>query len=238
MDTPTLTDYELCPVFTLLQISDPYFPIGGYTQSYGLETYVQKGIVYDSGSAEQYLQSFMNHSFLYNELLAVKLAWEYADSNDLDNLVSLNRMQSAAKSAREIRTASIKMGKRFIKIIEMVLGEELPFNACVQAFINEGPGANYGVVFGLCSRLLNVPKKAALAAISYGTASSIINNCAKLVPISQRDGQKILFDSRPLFRALLIRVEELGLDDIGIGGTGFDIRSMQHERLYARLYIS
>ena len=31
--------------FLLLQINDSAFPIGSYTQSFGLETYVQKGLI-------------------------------------------------------------------------------------------------------------------------------------------------------------------------------------------------
>ena len=31
--------------FYLLQVNDALFPIGGYSHSYGLETYIQKGIV-------------------------------------------------------------------------------------------------------------------------------------------------------------------------------------------------
>ena len=33
--------------FFLLQVNDALFPIGGYSHSYGLETYIQKGIVHD-----------------------------------------------------------------------------------------------------------------------------------------------------------------------------------------------
>lgn len=238
MDTSTLTDCDMGPVFALWQISDPYFPIGSYTHSFGLETYVQKGLVRDAKSAERYLRSFLATSFLYNDLLAVKLAWEYTDRNDFDGLLSLNKNLSAAKAAREIRAASLKLGARFIKILAMVLGDRPLFQATVQSFQNEGPGANYSVVFGMSARLLHIEKKAALAAVSYSTASSIINNCAKLIPISQQEGQRILFATHSVLAALLAGVEALALEDIGIGGTGFDIRSMQHERLYSRLYIS
>ena len=37
--------------FFLLQVNDALFPIGGYSHSYGLETYIQKGIVHDEDSA-------------------------------------------------------------------------------------------------------------------------------------------------------------------------------------------
>ena len=30
--------------FLLLQVNDALFPIGGYSHSYGLETYIQKGL--------------------------------------------------------------------------------------------------------------------------------------------------------------------------------------------------
>ena len=33
--------------FFLLQVNDALFPIGGYSHSYGLETYIQKGLVHD-----------------------------------------------------------------------------------------------------------------------------------------------------------------------------------------------
>ncbi|MDU7968180.1 MAG: urease accessory protein UreF, partial [Paeniclostridium sordellii] len=34
-------------IFILLQINDALFPIGAYSHSYGLETYIQKNIVKD-----------------------------------------------------------------------------------------------------------------------------------------------------------------------------------------------
>ena len=33
--------------FYLLQVNDALFPIGGYSHSQGLETYIQRGIVHD-----------------------------------------------------------------------------------------------------------------------------------------------------------------------------------------------
>lgn len=46
---------ELSSALLLLQINDALFPIGSYTQSYGLETYVQRGIVHDPESTLSYL---------------------------------------------------------------------------------------------------------------------------------------------------------------------------------------
>ena len=40
--------------FLVLQMNDSLFPIGAYSHSYGLETYIQKGIVKDAETAEKF----------------------------------------------------------------------------------------------------------------------------------------------------------------------------------------
>lgn len=62
--------------FELLQLNDATFPIGSYIFSWGLETFVQQGIIHDSKSAEVFIGSELSGSFLYSDLLAVRLAWE------------------------------------------------------------------------------------------------------------------------------------------------------------------
>ena len=240
MDTPILipTEDNKIPFFYLLQLSDPLFPIGGFTQSYGLETYVQKGIVHDAETSEKYLKSYLLNSFLYNDLLAVKLSWEYTQEGDLDKILELEEVFSASKAPSELRTASQKLGKRFLKILEFGLSENKMFNELYERVKEGNIEVSYPVMYGFCTKLLQVGKKEALAAVTYGTASSIINNCAKLVPISQTDGQKILFNAHDIYRKLLEKVEELKEEHLGICCFGFDLRAMQHERLYTRLYIS
>ena len=56
--------------FLLLQINDSLFPIGGYSHSYGLETYIQKGLVQDAAGAEDYIRRRLRYNFLYTDLLA------------------------------------------------------------------------------------------------------------------------------------------------------------------------
>lgn len=240
MDTPILipTDNNKIPFFYLLQISDPLFPIGGFTQSYGLETYVQKGIVHDAETSRKYLESYLLNSFLYNDLLAVRLSWEYTQNGYLDKVMELEEILSASKAPSELRTANEKLGKRFLKVLEFALGENKIFNEIYESVNRGNMEVSYPIMFGLCTNLLQIGKKEALAAITYGVASSIINNCAKLVPISQSAGQKILFNTHGVFQKILAKVEELTEEHLGICCFGFDLRAMQHERLYTRLYIS
>ncbi|HEX9061546.1 MAG TPA: urease accessory UreF family protein, partial [Clostridia bacterium] len=181
---------------------------------------------------------YIINNFLYNDLLPVRLAWEYTENNDLDGLLRLDTLLSASKSAMEIRKAGVKLGARFSKILDTVLTGRRMYDLFIEAARAGKCGGNYSVMFGLAAKLFEIGKSEVLYAFTYSTASSIINNCAKLVPISQRDGQKILFSIHKVLKNAVLKVQTLDESDVGICCFGFDLRSMQHERLYTRLYIS
>ena len=87
--------------FMLLQVIDGFFPIGGYSHSYGLETYIQKGIVKDEDSAGEFIRKRLQYNFYYNDFFAVRLAWEYSEEENLGALeemvCSASRLESSGR---------------------------------------------------------------------------------------------------------------------------------------------
>ena len=55
--------------FLLLQINDTLFPIGSYTHSFGLESYVQLGKIKNKYDARDYLKAYLHTQMLYTDLL-------------------------------------------------------------------------------------------------------------------------------------------------------------------------
>ena len=104
--------------YYLLQVNDALFPIGGYSHSQGLETYIQKGLVHDEKSAEEYIRNRLRWSLAYTDLLAVRLAYEYAKQEELEKLEELEELLEASRIPAEQREAARKMGSRFAKTIE------------------------------------------------------------------------------------------------------------------------
>jgi urease accessory protein UreF len=66
----------------------------------------------------------------------------------------------------------------------------------------------------------------------------MVTNAVKLVPLGQLEGQKILFEVKRNIPSWVEKTMNLEEDKIGLSNVGFDLRSMQHERLYSRLYMS
>lgn len=60
----------------------------------------------------------------------------------------------------------------------------------------------------------------------------------KLIPLSQTDGARLTASFREDFSRLLDKAFAASREDLGLSFPGLDIRGMQHEVLYSRLYMS
>jgi len=129
------------------------------------------------------------------------------------------------------------LGLRLLKIFQ-----PLSDNQCIHQYADaiktQQVVGHYCIAFGLLANALQVSKQDSLTGFYYNAAVGFVTNCVKLIPLSQQSGQAILFSLHSLMNELAIEniqpVEEM----IGLCSTAFDIHSMQHERLYSRLYMS
>jgi urease accessory protein len=224
-------------LLSLLHLSDPALPIGGYSHSAGLETYVQAGIAKDALTAKEFVSEMLSKSIHYTDAAFVSLAYDASETNDLITILSLDEECTAVKLPKEMREASRKIGWRLIKNFQPLCNNNLLNEYARAVKAQEGSG-HYCIAFGLLANILNIAKKDALTGFYYNAAAGFITNSVKLIPLSQQHGQEILFSLHPLIEELAEKSLQPDRDLIGLCCSGFDIRSMQHERLYSRLYMS
>ena len=225
-------------IFILFQINDALFPIGAYSHSYGLETYIQKNLVRDVDSAYEYLKSNLMSNFLYSELLSIYLAYEYASRNNTKGIIKIDSILNNSKSSREVRIASQKLGSRFIKTL---LSTEINYkNNNFLDYVNKSKNnlPTHTVAYGVFCQSVGIERERAIEGFLYSYTSSTITNCVKSIPLSQTQGQQLLYKSHDIFEEVINKLDELTIDDLCLSTPGFDIRCMQHENLYSRLYMS
>ena len=225
--------------FYLLQINDALFPIGGYSHSQGLETYIQRGLVHDEDTAREYITNKIKWNFEYTELLAARLAYEAAEKKNLKGILRLEELLEASRIPMEQREAARKMGSRFAKTIEKL---ELPISesGIFRKYLDarKGKTVNHCCIYGIFCAEMQIPLEEALTHYLYAQTSAIVTNCVKTIPLSQTSGQKLLSGCYGEFEMILKDVMKKREEDLCLSAPGFDIRGIQHERLYSRLYMS
>jgi urease accessory protein len=224
-------------LFNLLHLSDPTLPIGGFSHSAGLETYVQLGIVKNAVTAKEFIVGMLSQNIKYSDASFMSLAFTATQNNDWDKLMALDEECTAIKLPREIREASQKMGMRLLKIFVDVYPHEFA-EKYLQAIQSKNLVGHYCIAFGMYACLLNIPLQDASTGFYYNAAVGMVTNCVKLVPLGQMDGQQLLFSLQPLIENLAKDSLQPDENMLGLCCAGFDIRCMQHEQLYSRLYMS
>ncbi|MBW4891838.1 urease accessory protein UreF [Mucilaginibacter sp. HMF5004] len=224
-------------LLSLLQLSDPTLPIGGFSHSAGLETYVQMGLVSNAATAKEFVTEMLSQNLRYTDAAFVSLAYDVAVANDIEALLALDAECNAVKLPKEMRQASQKLGTRLLKIFVDYCDSDIlnQFKNAVDTKITDG---HYCIAFGIIAAIQHIEKQEALTGFYYNAAMGMITNSVKLIPLGQQDGQKLLFSIKPLIEELTEASMHPDKDMIGLCCTGFDIRCMQHEDLYTRLYMS
>ncbi|MDO4300139.1 MAG: urease accessory protein UreF [Clostridia bacterium] len=221
--------------FLLLQINDALFPIGGYSHSYGLETYIQKDVFKDEKDIREYISNRLKYGIANTELLGSKLSYERADN--MSALAELDNILTASKMPKETRFASVKLGSRFIKTLEkcrLKLNKNYFDEYAALKYTNK----HHCIAYGVVCRAADIDIKQALSTYLYSQCSAMITNCVKTVPLSQSAGQKMLYDSFELMKNIIDDVLIMDEGELCSSAPAFDIRCMEHEKLYSRLYMS
>ncbi len=232
----------------LLHLVDPTLPIGGFNHSGGLETFVQQQAVHDAPSLNAYVREQLLQNWVHNDGAFMSLAYDAIQTDDWDGVRALEAQLGASKTAREMREAAQKLGVRLLKIFARFQAQppvdtssantDTPIRRLYAEYTQAKVKAYYPVVFAAIAVHEGVDKADALFALYYNMAVGAVTNGVKLIPLSQMAGQDIMFALRPVMQQAVADSVQPNPALLGACMLASDIRAMQHERLYTRLYMS
>ncbi len=78
-------------LLSLLQFSDGLFPVGGYAYSFGLESYVQAGVVKDPDGVDAFLRHYLEGTAGPCDASAMICALALGEANDVARCVALDQ---------------------------------------------------------------------------------------------------------------------------------------------------
>ena len=225
------------PWTSLLQFSDGLFPAGAYAHSFGLEWYVQAGIVSDAASLEALLRSYLEASVAPTDARTLLRVWTAATEEDMDRCLRLDAMVDALKPAEELRNASRQMGRQTLRTANTLLDHPLVRNFYGKVEECQTPG-HHPVAMGLVGAALAWEPKEMISAYLYSSSAALVNAALRLFPLGQLAGQRILWNLQPLFEHLSADLMENCEEELWSFTPALEIAAMRHSTLDARLFRS
>jgi urease accessory protein len=221
-------------LWSLLQISDQFFPTGAYAFSHALETYVARGIINDRTSCEEWLANLSYNTLGPCDMLFCRQAYRLSAAQRLPELVQLDRRLTAFKTPRELRLESLHTGQAFLRAA-LALSPAPVVTRFYQTVQQEMAPGNHAVAFGAVAPTLGATENDTLQAFLYNVTAGWVSAAVRLIPLGQSEGQHLLHRLSGTITEVIQTYQALSIDDAWSFTPALDIRSMQHERLYTRL---
>lgn len=220
----------------LLQWMDSAFPTGAFAHSGGLETYTQAEVIQTPDDLLQLISAKLQMA-ASTDFIIIHCAMAAYTENDTAAIEDLDDLCSVSKIASETRHASEKIGRRMLENVLNVRPDDVLRDYRAQITGREGRG-HHAVVHGLVCDSMGLEPHAALLAFAYALVANQTSAALKLMSIGQTQAQAVLGKAHPAMQSAVDAALSRTLDDFGSFSPGLDIRTMQHEHLFRRLFIS
>lgn len=240
-------------LLTLIHLSDSALPIGGFSHSWGLETWCQNGLLGNSQSVLQSVGQLLRLSIAPQDGRACALAHRLSGQDDGLGFSKLNAYLTASRWAKEPREASLHLGARFLKL------------CLASGIVSDLNGLNleeihHSAAFGWVCARVGISAADAVCAYLYTGCAAMVSACVRLIPLGQTEGQVVLAGLRVQVDALVddcLSVEEsserrlpacsenggsnlrpVELEDLMSFSPMHEQACVEHQTLYSRLFQS
>ena len=219
-----------------LRFVDSFFPSGGYAFSSGLEAAVQGGAVRNAEDLSRYVVELLTIGIGEREAVAVGLAHDAYASGSLEVAFNVDRELEAMKLGRESRAASRQMGRQIIRLAADQLARQPLIEDYLAAVEAEQTPGHLAVTVGLTLAAAGWSKEDTIAAFLYQAATGFVAAAMKLLPLGQREGQRLLEN----WIEVIERVSHNAAHQRVLRSWSpiQDIYAMRHSRLESRLFRS
>lgn len=221
----------------LLQIHDSAFPIGSYTQSYGMETYIQEDIIRTKEDLIAFCSTFLFQNLAYGDAILIQESHAAARNRDIDRLLQLEQLCGAIKLAKESRDASVNLGRQFIRTVAPLVEDPFFDEWKNRIQLNEAKG-HYAILYGIYCAVNELDIHHSVLSYLFASVNGLVQNAVRAVPFGQNTGvQAMHVLSEAVVEAAKL-VSTLKERDLCNNALGIELASMKHEYLFSRLFIS
>ena len=197
---------------------------------------MQGGAVRNAEDLSRYVVELLTIGIGERDAVAVGLAHDAYVSGSLEIAFNVDQELEAMKLGRESRAASRQMGRQIIRLAADQLTRQSLIEDYLAAVEAEQTPGHLAVTVGLTLAAAGWSKEDTIAAFLYHTATGFVAAAMKLLPLGQREGQRLLES----WLEVIERVSHKAAHQQVLQSWSpiQDIYAMRHSRLESRLFRS
>lgn len=225
-------------LLSLLRLSSPALPIGGFSYSQGLESAIELGWARDEASVRDWIFSLLEAGIGRFEAPLCLALFRAIAADDWDQAQSLSDQYLASRETAELRAETLQMGQSLLQLL--IALPDCPTDLVERALpLRQSPDAcPLPWAWGLAARAFALEPEDGLVAWLWAWAENQVMAAMKAVPLGQQAGQRLLCALEPTLAGVLAQAAERGPERWSNFSPGFAIASALHETQYSRLFRS
>ena len=197
---------------------------------------MQGGAVRNAEDLSRYVVELLTIGIGERDAVAVGLAHDAYVFGSLKIAFKADRELEAMKLGRESRAASRQMGRQIIRLAADQLTRQSLIEDYLAAVEAEQTPGHLAVTVGLTLAAAGWSKEDTIAAFLYQTATGFVAAAMKLLPLGQREGQRLLESWLEVIEPISHKAAHQQV--LQSWSPIQDIYAMRHSRLESRLFRS
>ena len=236
----TLTELNKSQLLDLLQITNANFPIGTFSHSFGVETYIRRGVAETPEELEKVILAYMYGVFVYADLLAIRLVYEALANNDLQKVFEIETLIANQGMAKESREGARRIGSQMVKIYLELYPDCKELQIYQQNIKQKLSYGNPAVAFALLANHIKLDLSDAIYTHLYSTITAMIQNSVRAIPLGQVVGQKLMFKVKHehFDHVYEIVMSANPIKEFCKNNPAYEVAQMEHESIHVRLFMS
>ncbi len=223
----------------IMQVTSANFPIGTFSHSFGLETFIRQNDCLSSIELKKIIKSYILNTLVYNDMLAIREVFLHLKNKQFSKIYEIDNLLNISTLSKESRDSFKKISSQMIKLyLEIYPDFNLLKN--YKKSIQEGKCCGHpAIIYAYLCWYLKINYVDCFYSYLFSTCSNLIQNCVRAIPLGQIEGQKLIFEVKKYFDKAFSLVEKSIFEkEFCKNFPHFEIKQMQHEKINVRLFMS
>ena len=217
----------------MLQISDSLFPIGSFTSSNGLEYLAVHGSSKDD--IYEFICNCITQQIGPTDCVGFGNAYDSVLNDNLDEILYIDQIIYATKTAKEIRDSAVRSGSQMIHcIIKFANNDTLNrYNTSISNNLTPG---TLVVASAVSAFTIGITKQQGMTCFVYSAVASMISALLRMGTIDHFEGQQMIHNTKNIISHTISKYIDTPLSDMWQFTPQCDIVQMSHERIKSRMF--